>query len=141
MPGFDVEEELAATHHLHSGNTTGRSGFLFGMVCSGSSARQSGHLLQRSVASEGAFKDAITKYEFEMTAKKGWEKGKAKTLNAARDISRDEAMDPQASFMEQIGMGKGQNGKGVKNGYTMAMDKSHKVKSSLLLESTLVGAY
>ena len=68
--------------------------------------------------SERAFKDAITKYKFEMTAKKGWGKGKAKMLNAAGDISGDEAMDPQGFFMEQIGMGKGQNAKGVKNGFT-----------------------
>ena len=79
--------------------------------------------------SERAFKEAIHRHGFAMTAKKGWGKGKAKTLSTVGDLSRDETMDPQGSFMEQIGLGKGPNGKGVKNGYTVAMDRA--MKSSL----------
>ena len=62
---------------------------------SGSLAREGCDLHNAELFDARSFKEAVTKHEFAMTAKKVWGKGKATTLTSKGDLSRDEMMDPE----------------------------------------------
>ena len=78
------------------------------------------------------FKKTMEKHEFLSQAKKGWGKGKGKTIVTAKSMSQADAMDPDGTFLAQIGLSKGA-GKGTSNPYSYTMDKAMKTENPFRL--------
>lgn len=71
------------------------------------------------------FHDTFRRQEHAFMARKGWGKGKGKTVATIDSKTRDEVLDPDGSFMEMLGLQKG-SGKGSRNPYSLAMEKATK---------------
>lgn len=70
-------------------------------------------------------------------ARKGWGKGKGKTVATIDSKTRDEVLDPDGSFMEMLGLQKG-SGKGSRNPYSLAMEKATKSELPFRIETKAI---
>ncbi|CAE7297058.1 unnamed protein product [Symbiodinium natans] len=80
-----------------------------------------------------AFRQAITAQEFAWTSRKGWGKSKSKTLATVGNLSRDDVVNPEGSFMEQIGLAKSE-GKGKRNAYSTTVERAMKSELPFRIE-------
>eukprot|EP00439_Symbiodinium_sp_Y106_P024567 s3905_g3.t1 len=71
------------------------------------------------------FRQALTAQEFSWMSRKGWGRNKSKTLATVGNVTRDDALNPEGSFMEQIGLAKGE-GKGKRNTYSTTVERAMK---------------
>ena len=78
------------------------------------------------------FQDVLTKHEFSYTATKGWGKGRGKVATSASSMAQAEAMNPEGSFLEQLGLKKGDSkGKAGTSTYAHGSVMARAVKSEL----------
>ena len=78
------------------------------------------------------FKKTMEQHEFLSQAKKGWGKGKGKTIVTAKSMTQADVMDPDGTFLAQIGLSKSA-GKGTSNPYSYTMDKAMKTENPFRL--------
>ena len=79
------------------------------------------------------FRQALTAQEFSWMSRKGWGRNKSKTLATVGNVTRDDALNPEGSFMEQIGLAKGE-GKGKRNAYSTTVERAMKSELPFRIE-------
>ncbi|CAJ1437441.1 unnamed protein product [Effrenium voratum] len=85
------------------------------------------------------FRDTLAKHEYQWMARKGWGKGKGKALSMIEGMTMGEALNPEGSFLEQIGLTKGA-GKGKKNGHGSVMEKAMKSELPFRMDVQAIGS-
>eukprot|EP00435_Cladocopium_sp_Y103_P062149 s999_g23.t1 len=74
------------------------------------------------------FRECFQKHEYTLLAQKGWGKGKGKTVNMANSLSKAEVLDPNGSFMEQIGLTAKGSSKSGSRLYTNVLERTTKAE-------------
>ena len=80
------------------------------------------------------FRETLVRHELSWLSGKGFGKGKGKAVSTVGILTQDEAMNPEGSFMEQIGHARRSDGKGKRNGYNTSAEKALKAELPFRLE-------
>ena len=72
------------------------------------------------------FKECFQKHEYTLLAQKGWGKGKGRVLSTAGSLSKEEMIDPNGAFMDQIGLSSKSSNASSSKTYTSALEKATK---------------
>ena len=86
------------------------------------------------------FRQALTAQEFSWMSRKGWGRNKSKTLATVGNVTRDDALNPEGSFMEQIGLAKGE-GKGKRKHLQHDSRASHEEWAPIPHRGAVLGLY
>ena len=79
------------------------------------------------------FRDALKRHELSHAARKGWGKGKSKSLTTLEDVGQGEIT---ASFLDLLGLGSGKSSsKGSRNPHSSAMERATKAGLPFRIEA------